>query len=263
MKIGFIFGNGTLPEILLEKYPNSICALIQSHPLNINVSQAFERFDITQIRDIFTFFNKHNVTHICFAGGVQKPKISLKILNFQTISLVIHLLFLPNKGDNFLLNAITSLVKKKGFEVISATQLMPELLVKSGILTKIKPKTSHEKSISLGKKFLEDISKYDISQACIVENSCITALEGIEGTKSMILRMKEFNKNDAILVKMPKVGQNLKVDMPTIGIETIRDCVSCGICGIVIKAESTIFLNQDEAISLANESGIFILSVVE
>ncbi len=262
MKIGFIFGNGTLPELLLEKNPNSVCALIQSQPKNINHSQNFATFDITQIRDIFAFFKKHNVTHICFAGGVQKPKISIKILNFQTISLVIHLLLLPNKGDNFLLNAITSLVKRKGFEVISATQLMPDLLVKAGNLTNATPKTSHEKSILLGKQFLEDISKYDISQACIVENSCITALEGIEGTKSMILRMKEFNRNDAILVKMPKVGQNLKVDMPTIGIETVRDCVSSGVRGIVIKAESTIFLNQNEAIFLANESGIFILSVI-
>ena len=263
MKIGFIFGNGTLPELLLERHPNSVCALIQSSPANINSSQVFENFHITQIRDIFIFFNKHNVTHICFAGGVQKPKISLKILNFQTLSLVIHLLLLPNKGDNFLLNAITSLVKRKGFEVISATQLMPELLVKSGILTKQKPTQSQIQSINLGKNFLEDVSKYDISQACIVENSCITALEGIEGTQAMILRMKEFNKNDAILVKMPKVGQNLKVDMPTIGIETVKDCIACGICGIVIKAESTIFLNQNEAISLANESGIFILSVVK
>ncbi len=79
----------------------------------------------------------------------------------------------------------------------------------------------------------------------------------------MVWFLKSGVINVRILVKMPKVGQNLKVDMPTIGIETVKDCVSCGICGIVIKAESTIFLNQNEAISLANESGIFILSVIE
>jgi DUF1009 family protein len=263
MKIGFIFGNGSLPEELLSKYHNCVCALIDSKPKNIHNAIEFQCFKITEIKKIITFFKKNQVTHICFAGGVQKPKISLKLLNFQTISILFHILFLPNKGDNFLLNAVVSFIKKQGFDVISPTELLPNLLTSSGCLTKTKPKILHEKSIELGKKFLNDISKYDISQACIVENSCITALEGIEGTKSMILRMKEFNKNDAILVKMPKVGQNLKVDMPTIGIETVRDCIEYGICGIVIKAESTIFLNQDEAITLANESGIFILSIIE
>ena len=261
MKIGFIFGNGSLPEELLAKNPNCVCALIDSSPKNIELAEKFENFKITEIKKIITFFKENSVTHICFAGGVVKPKISLKLVNFQTISIMFYILFLPNKGDNFLLNAITKFVKMKGFDIISATQLLPNLLVKAGVLTKQTPNQDQIQSINLGKNFLAHISKYDISQACIVENSCITALEGIEGTKAMILRMKELNKGDAVLVKMPKVGQNLKIDMPTIGLETVRECVESGICGIVIKAESTIFLHQSEAIALANDRGIFILSV--
>ena len=261
MKIGFIFGNGSLPEELLAKHPNCVCALIKSSPANIELAEKFEHFKITEIKKIIGFFRENGVTHICFAGGVVKPKISLKLVNFQTISMMLYILFLPNKGDNFLLNAITKFVKMKGFDIISATELLPNLLVKAGVLTKSTPNQNQMKSITLGRNFLADISKYDISQACIVENSCITALEGIEGTKAMILRMKAWNKNDAVLVKMPKIGQNLKIDMPTIGLETVRECVESGICGIVIKAESTIFLNQNEAIALANANGIFILSV--
>ena len=171
------------------------------------------------------------------------------------------ILTLPNKGDNHLLTTILSHIQSKGFKVVSATEIIPNLLTKEGCLTKARPSNKHEHSIKLAVKFLNDISKYDISQACVVENSCITALEGIEGTARMIARTKEFNKGEAILVKMPKAGQTLKADMPTIGLETVKQCVDANIQGIAIKAESTIVLNKEEVIQLANDAGIFIVSL--
>ena len=261
MKIGFVFGNGSLPELLLEKCPQSVSVLLGNAPKNIKAAEVFQNFQITQIPQMLDFFKANKVTHICLAGGVTKPKLDLKLLNFRVFPLLWKILTLPNKGDNHLLTTILSHIQSKGFEVIAATEIIPNLLVKEGCLTKTRPNKECNNSIKLAVQFLNDISKYDISQACIVENSCITAVEGIEGTARMIARTKEFNKGGAILVKMPKHGQTLKVDMPTIGIETIKQCVDANIHGIAIKAESTIVLHKDSVIQLANDEGVFIMSV--
>jgi DUF1009 family protein len=262
MKIGFVFGNGSLPELLLAYCPQSVCALIGYAPQNISTAIAFQHFQIIEIPQMLDYFKRCGVTHICLAGGVIKPKLSLKLFHFRVFPLLWKILTLPNKGDNHLLTTILSHIESKNFKVISATEIIPSLLTNEGCLTKVLPNEKHQKSIQLGVKFLNDISKYDISQACVVENSCIIALEGIEGTAKMIARTKEFNKGEAILVKMPKKGQTLKVDMPTIGIQTIQQCIDASICGIAIKAESTIVLNKEEVIQLANDADIFIVSIV-
>lgn len=263
--IGFVLGSGTLPESLLKKASENgvkaYCAVLQEDPSNVELAKKSQRFGMFQVGEILAFFKKNNVRKICIAGGVKKPKISFNVLNWKNVRLVWKLLRLKNKGDDALLTNVVSFVKKEGFEVVSATEFMPSLLVRRGNLTKRVPSKSEMKMVGIAVEFLGAVSKFDVSQACVVENDCVVALEGIEGTKEMILRMKNFVKGGAVLVKMPKVGQSLKVDMPTIGIETIRQCVESGFVGIVIKAEEVMFLNQKEAIELANESDVFIVAV--
>jgi DUF1009 family protein len=260
MVVGFVFGGGSLPRLLLEEKPHSICAILGDPPTNIHLAKKHQNFSIMQIPQMLDFFKANAVTHICLAGFVKKPNIDLQMLNIRLAPLLFRLICLSNKGDNSLLTTIISYIENKGFQVLAATEIIPSLLVKAGVLTNSRPDANHYKEISLACNFLHDISKYDISQACIVQNNTITALEGIEGTKNMISRMTTFNKN-AILVKMPKAGQTLKADMPTIGLETIEDCVKANISGIAIKAEQTIVLNINEVIKTANENGIFIISI--
>ena len=261
MKIGFVFGNGSLPELLLAQCPMSVCVLLGNAPQNIKTAEVFQNFQITQIPQMLDFFKANKVTHICLAGGVTKPKLNFTLLNLRVFPLLWKILTLPNKGDNHLLTTILSHIQSKDFEIIAATEIIPDLLIKEGYLTKTRPNKEYNNSIKLAVQFLNDISIYDISQACIVENSCIIAVEGIEGTAGMIARTKEFNKSGAILVKMPKKKQTLKVDMPTIGIETVKQCIDSNICGVVIKAENTIVLHKEMVIKLANDAGIFIISI--
>lgn len=264
--IGFVFGSGMLSNVLLNecnaKNVNYVCAMIDNnHITKTEFLIDSKNFKVTQIPEIINFFKKHNVDTICIAGAVKKPKLDISLFKINNIQLIWKMICLKNKGDNFLLSTILSFIEQKGFKVISAGEFVPSLLAKEGFLTTTKPSFNDEKSIDLGIKFLYDISKYDISQACVVKNNCIIALEGIEGTAQMIARMQEFNENEAILVKMPKKGQTLKIDMPTIGLETIKQCIKYGIKGIVIKAEETIFLNYEDSVKLANENNIFIYSI--
>ncbi|MFT4967847.1 MAG: DUF1009 family protein [Candidatus Deianiraeaceae bacterium] len=259
-KIGFVFGNGSLPILLLKECPNAICALLGSTPSNIGTNK-HQHFKISEISEILSFFKKQGVTHICLAGGVTKPKIDIHLLKFKLIPLLWKLLTLSNRGDNFILTTILSYIKAKGFQIISATDIIPNLLAKTGCFTRVKPNKEALQSIAIARNFLDDISKYDISQACIVENRCITAIEGIEGTANMVTRMMPFNKGEAILVKAAKQGQTLKVDMPTIGIHTIQQCIEAKVIGIALQAECMMFLDKTEALKLANSVGMFIIGI--
>ncbi len=259
--MGLVLGSGYLPELLLQECQDSVCALLGNVPQNINLAKCWKSFAITQIPQMLEYFKQSGVKKICIAGGVTKPKIDLSLIHWKNFQLLWKIVSLPNKGDNTLLTTILSYIESKGLSVISATDILPNLLTKQGVMTHQKPNTSDLKSINLGIKFLEDISRYDISQACVVENNCIIALEGLEGTASMISRIKEINKGGAILVKMPKKGQTLKIDMPTIGLETIQQCIASNIKGVVIKAEETIVLNKEEVINFANKHKMFIISV--
>lgn len=259
--IGLVLGNGLLPELLIDKCNKPLCALLGNTPQNIHLTKSFENFTITQVPEIIDFFKKNGVKKICLAGGVTKPKLGSSLFKLNNIPILWKLLNLPNKGDNFILSTILAYVESKGFEVVAPTDIIPNLLTKAGCLTERKPNTVQKQSINLACHFLDDISKYDIAQACVVENSCIIALEGLEGTAKMLLRTKELNKGDAILVKMPKKGQTLKIDMPTIGPETVQQCIDANLQGIVIKAESTVVLNQKEVTENANNADLFIISI--
>lgn len=265
VKIGLVLGEGLLPDILLQEChatnTDAICALLGNKPNNIQYAKTVKNFKVTQIPEIIKFFKESGVARICIAGYVKKPKLDKSLFKFNNVPLLWKILRLPNKGDNFLLSAILSYIEGKGFGVISASDFVPSILTKRGVLTKTKPSKDDEKAIVLGMNFLKDISKYDVSQACIVENNCITAIEGSEGTERMITRMGEFSKKGSILVKTPKQGQTLKIDMPTIGVDTIQQCLQNGIKGVAIKAEETIFLNSSDAIKTADENGIFVVGL--
>lgn len=260
-KIGLVLGNGHLPVLLLEQCHKPVCALIGDSPSNIHEAKCSQKFSIAQVSQMIEFFKKNGVKKICIAGGVVKPKITLSLIKDVGVLLLFKLLTLPNTGDDHLLNTLLSYIENKGFEVISASDIIPNLLTKAGYLTARRPSATEMRGIHLGASFLHDISKYDISQACVVDGNCIIALEGLEGTARMIARTKELNKGGAVLVKMPKKDQTLKIDMPAIGIDTVKQCADANIQGIAIKAETTIVLNKEEVFKLANERNIFIYSI--
>jgi DUF1009 family protein len=261
MVLGFVFGNGGLPSVLLGQNSGAVCVLLGDVPHNIENAKVYKRFELTQIPHMLDFFKENGVTHLCLAGFLKKPTISMKMFSFRLAPLLFRILMLKNKGDNSLLTTILNYIEGKGFKIVSASELVPSLLVNGGVLTNARPSAWQNQAVQLGVSFLNDISKYDISQACVVSNGGIVAVEGIEGTQQMIQRMAGYG-NGAILVKMPKNGQSLKVDMPTIGIETVLDCAKSGIAGIAIKAEATIVLDMDLTVKTANDNGIFIVSVV-
>ena len=159
-------------------------------------------------------------------------------------------------GDAAIIKAIIKILDNENIKVISSVFFNPELTVKSGNYTKLKPNMSDKSSIKKGINYFNKLNNLDHIQAVIVKNNTILSIEDRQGTKKMLSKLKK--KSEGILIKFPKKKQDLRIDLPTIGLQTIKDCKKYSLKGIVLKSKKNIFLDKAECITFANKNKIFI-----
>ena len=160
------------------------------------------------------------------------------------------------KGDAAIIKEIIKILENEGIKVISSISFNPELSLKKGNFSKFKPNKEDIISIKNGEKYFNNVNNLDHIQALVILNGKIISKEGIEGTKKMLSKLK-LNSN-GILVKLPKKKQDLRMDLPTVGLETFKDIKKYGLKGLVLKSKKNIFLDKSKCINFANKNRIFI-----
>ena len=160
------------------------------------------------------------------------------------------------KGDAAIIKAIIKILNVEGIKVISSISFNPELALKAGNYSKLKPNREDLVSIKKGIQYFNKLNELDHVQALIVNDGKIVAKEGREGTRKMLIKLKK--KTHGILIKFPKKKQDLRIDLPTIGLQTIKDCKKYGLKGIVLKSKKNIILDKAKCIQFANKNRIFI-----
>ena len=137
----------------------------------------------------------------------------------------------------------------------------PELTLKKGNYTKIKPNREDKIDINKAIKTLNRLGKYTFSQGTVVRDTKVIAVEGKGGTQKMLKRCKSKKfRNKGVLVKFPKKKQDLRIDLPTVGLKTLKQCKSAGLKGIVIKDKQNVFLERKKCINFANKNKMFIVA---
>ena len=159
-------------------------------------------------------------------------------------------------GDAAIIKSIIKILENEGIQVISSIFFNLELSLKKGNYSKIKPSKTEIISINTGRTYFSKIDNLDHIQAVVVKDGKIIAKEGREGTKNMLSKLNP--KSDGILIKLPKRKQDLRMDLPTIGLQTLKDIKKDGLKGLVLKAKKNIFLDKKKVISFANKNIIFI-----
>ena len=142
------------------------------------------------------------------------------------------------------------------------------MLLKIGNYTKIKPDSFSKKDILKGKSIIIGQNRRKNGQGVVIRDSHVIAIEGLDGTDVMLNkadvllnRFSHRNKRKGILLKFPKRNQDLRVDLPTVGIKTVKKCAKIGLKGIVLKANQNIVLDRSKCISLANKNRMFICAI--
>ena len=135
----------------------------------------------------------------------------------------------------------------------------PELSLKKGNYSETKPNKENKIDISKAIKILSKLNKYNFSQGTVVRNKKVIAIEDKDGTQKMLKKCKSKKfKDKGVLVKFPKKKQDLRIDLPTIGLKTFKQCKSAGLKGIALKSKYNVFLERKKCISFANKNRMFI-----
>lgn len=262
--IGIIAGGGQFPRLIAQEAHNAgmgvvICGFHgHTDPSTSQYADAFEALPLGQLNRMICFFKEHQVSRVCFAGSINKPKA----LDFRPDWRAAKLLFsLKKKGDDSLLRAIMSEMEKDGIHTAAAVDLAPSLRAPEGVLSQREPDDEEWKDIRYGWPIARSMGAYDIGQCIIVRQGMVMAVECLEGTDAAIKRGAALGGNGCIAIKMVKPGQDERVDLPSVGLSTIQNLVENHYAVLAIEAGKTLFFDRKAALSLANEHGLAVVSL--
>ena len=214
---------------------------------------------IGEFGKIINILKDNNCKKVLFAGKVKKPNFSKFKLDIKGIYYMPRIIKASKIGDVAILKDIINILKLHSIKTISSTSFNPELSLKKGNYSKIKPNNVDKKDIKKAILTLSRLGKYNFSQGTVVRNNMVVGIEGRGGTEKMLKRCKSKKyRNKGVLVKFPKKKQDLRIDLPTVGLKTLKQCSMTGLKGIVLKNKQNIFLDKKECIDWANKNKMFI-----
>jgi DUF1009 family protein len=221
-------------------------------------------------KSLFRLLAKTECTQVVFAGGMQRPKLNPLKFDLKLMKLAPTLLPALKGGDDSALSLIAQIFEAEGIDVVPAHAILDGLLAQAGAMTARIPKDDEKADIKRALQILNAMSQADVGQACVVAQGLCLGIETIQGsdillgfvgaTKDQFLTIQDGSKG--VFVKASKRGQDRRLDMPTIGIDTLTAVNNAGLSGIAVAADGVQILDRDACIKLANELGLFI-AVVE
>lgn len=267
-KLGIIAGGGYLPRhvydaCIEQKVEVVVIGLENETSFDIFHDVKLEKFKVYKISKIIKRLKDEGVTHVTLAGKVHRAEISRLLMDIKGAKLFAAIM---TKGlaDNSLLKTVMNFIEKEGFNIIAPNDLANNIVVHKGVLTKAKPSKSAQETIKEGLKILRGIANYDVGQSLVIQNGLVLGVEAAEGTDELMKRcgaIKQVDEDKPILIKVCKPNQDKRVDLPCIGTDTIENAHISGIDGIVVEADKSLILDQDNALKLANKYKIFIVGV--
>ena len=260
--IGLIFGDTDFPkEILKTIKKRKIKYLI----IDLSKSKKFSQdkgsysVSIGQFGKIINILKEKNCKKVLFAGKVNKPNFSKLKLDFKGIYYIPRIIKASKLGDAAILKEIIKILAQNKIKTENSLTYNPELTLKKGTYSKLKPNKPDQFDIKKAIKTLNNLGQYNFSQGVVVRNKKVVSIEGKGGTKRLLEKSKSKKfRNHGVLVKFPKKKQDLRVDLPTIGLKTLKQCKTAGLKGIVAKGKQHVFLDKGKCISFANKNKMFI-----
>lgn len=263
-KIGIIVGNGKLPLYFLREAEKLgievyLIGLFDTIDEEIKNAKNFKSFNIGEIGSIVKFLLLNDVKEVVMLGKVEKSVIFADLkLDYYGEEIMKKL---PDRKDETLLFAVISFLRLNKIKVLPQNYLLSNMMVKERCYTKRDISPEDKKTIKIGIEAAKALSAVDAGQTVVCKDSSVVALEGIEGTDKTIRRAGELAGENCIIVKMSRPQQDMRVDIPALGIETIKRAINIKAKGIVVEANKMLFLGEDECIKLANENNLFIIGV--
>jgi DUF1009 family protein len=233
----------------------------------VDICDHFQTVPLGRIGKAIRHFKRRQVFNAVMAGKVEKRVLfdPLAIWRLLPDWRTLHMWYrycTENKKDDTLLLAVIREFERDGIHFRSALDFCPEILVKHGFLTRRHPNPSQWRDIRFGWEMAKEMGRLDIGQTVIVNDTAVIAVEAIEGTDECIRRAGTLCRRGGMsVVKVAKPGQDMRFDVPTVGVQTIQTMREAGARVLAIETGLTILLDEEEVIRLADKLGIAIVSV--
>jgi len=265
--LGMIAGGGMMPVEII-KYCNAIGRKI----FVIGIEPFAKEEELKDAPHIFTkiaeagkmikAFKNNNVYEIVLAGGIKRPSFKEMIPDWEGVKIITKLA-VKKMSDDKLFRAVMNEIETRGFKVVGIEDVVPQMMFSEGIYGNVKPSSEDMDDIKRGITVAKALGAVDVGQAVVVQEGMVLAVEAIEGTDMMLSRASILRKEGKapIMVKVLKPGQDLRVDLPAIGLQTVEQLKKYGIKGIAVEAGGILLIERDSVIQMANKEGIFIIGV--
>jgi DUF1009 family protein len=280
MKLGLIAGNGRFPFLLLDAaraqgFAVTVAAIREETDPEINHLAANDDkitvhwLSLGELSRLIDTFHKEGVSMAVMAGQVKHKQIFSSIRPDWRLAKL--LLNLRTRNTDMLLGAVAKVLGDEGIELISSTAFLEPLLAQEGVLTKRAPDDEERKNIEYGLSVARSVAGYDIGQTVVVAAQACVAVEAMEGTDAAIERagalMRSFEDDASTLerrltvVKVAKPKQDMRFDVPVIGIQTIETMLNAGASCLSLEAGRTLLFDRDSLLARADAAGIAIIAM--
>jgi len=275
-RVGIIAGFGEYPVLLAgflsQKDYEVYCVGVrnQADPRILEYCKDHLWMGFGQFGKAVRFFKKHKVVQATMAGGISKRQFHRSWLiwrylpDFYTIRMFApHFAFRTkdNTSDSLLLTCVEAF-ERQGIRILPGTDLVPEMLVKHELLTRQGPTKAQWKDIQFGWHISKELGRLDIGQAVTIKDKAVIALEALEGTDECIARSGRLCPGFTML-KLAKPQQDKRFDMPSFGMQTIRSLAKAGGKVLVVEANMTVLVGQQDVIDFADKNGIVIVALTQ
>jgi DUF1009 family protein len=263
-KLGLIAGTGELP-IAVAQEARSLGYKVMAVALEPLADKALSSYvdvikwvNVGKFGKLIDSLKNYGIKEAVMAGKVTKTLL-YKSKIMPDLRAVKLLFSLKDRKDDSILLAITKELEEEGITLLDITLFSSKLLTPEGVLTKDRPTEDEWKDIEFGWKIAKEIGRLDIGQTVVVKNQAVMAIEAIEGTDEAIKRGGRLAGSGAVVVKVSKPNQDMRFDVPVVGLDTLRAMIEVGATVLSVESKKSIILKRDAIIEESKKAGISIV----
>lgn len=262
-KLAILACGGVLPVMLARAHPEALIFTLRGIPSELAASA--REFPLERIGALFAAMKEAGVDRMVFAGTLTRPALNPAEFDAEMTRLAPGLMAAIPQGDDALLRFVIGIFEEQGIDVLGAHELLPGLTVEPNLAAGPAPGEGDLADAARAAHILSEISPLDIGQGCAVAGGQCLGIETVQGTDALLAYVAGApamlrRGQRGVYVKAPKRGQDLRIDMPTVGISTIDGVADAGLAGLVLAEGGIVIIDPEATLARAEERGVFVIS---
>lgn len=253
--------DGALPVQIARAYPDALAITLAGVPHQLQ--QDTQEFRIEHLGSVFEALRAAHVDRLVFAGSLNRPAMDPAQFDPLMTSIAPRLLAAMQQGDDALLRTVIEIFEEQGVQVIGAHELLPELTAEADLLVGPAPNAAEMADVARGFDILAALSPLDVGQGCAVAGGQCLGIETVQGTDALLRYVAQTpatlrRGHRGVYVKAAKRDQDLRIDMPAIGPETVTAVAAAGLAGLVVEAGRVMILEREKTLQAVQDAGLFL-----